>query len=58
MFWSITQESLGLIEIFPLFLNSLDKLLEDAYIIFQKDVDKSWDGAENMLIFGLGAVPL
>ena len=35
---SITHELLGLPK-FALFLNSLDNLLEDAYIIFQKGVD-------------------
>ena len=36
------------------FLSSLDNLLWDAYIIFQKGVDKFWDSAQNMLIFGKG----
>ena len=42
-----------------LFLSSLDNLLKDANITFQKDVDNFW--AQNMLIlelFGVGgAVP-
>ena len=47
--------------ILMLFLSSLDNLLEDAYIIFQKDIDNFEIEHKNMLIlelFGVGgAVP-
>ena len=39
------------------FLNFSDNLLQDNYIIYQKKCWWFWDSAQNMLNFGLGAVP-
>ena len=39
MFWSITQEPLGLLKSWMPFLSSLDNLLWNAYVIFHKGVD-------------------
>ena len=39
LFGSITQEPLGLLKFSVLFLSSLDNLLQDAYVIFEEDVN-------------------
>ena len=52
IFWSITQEPLGLLKILMTFLSFLDNLQKGAYIIFHKGGDNFEKKAQNMLVFG------